>query len=143
MIINQKAIPISPIEKWLDYYIKFHNLPSISVGIFDLDNKYTFYFGNYDKQKRIKADNRTIYGIGSLSKIYTAIEILKLVEEKKIKLTDKVKDYVHVFPNKSTTIQDLLTHTSGIPRDGDFNFWLNKNFPDEKKASSLHRENKA
>lgn len=55
--------------------------------------------------------------IGSITKSFTAGAILRLVEEGKIGLDDDVRLYVPDAPvgGRTVTIEQLLTHTSGIP----------------------------
>ena len=71
-------------------------------GVFD----YTF-----NKDNKFKGVTR----IGSITKVYTAVLIMQLVEEGRLKLDDKLSTY---FPkidgSKKITIQHLLTHQSGI-----------------------------
>ena len=57
-----------------------------------------------------------IFRIGSITKQYTAIAILQLVEQGKISLQDSVQKFIKNFPGKghTITIENLLTHTSGI-----------------------------
>ncbi len=60
-------------------------------------------------------DPNTIFQIASVTKQFTAITILKLVELKKLSLTDKLNKFFPDFPKgDSITIENLLTHTSGI-----------------------------
>lgn len=59
----------------------------------------------------------TKFRIASVSKPFTAILILQLIEEGKLKLDGKLTDYLPNFPKekgKNITIHQLLTHTSGI-----------------------------
>ena len=51
-----------------------------------------------------------------MGKQYTAIAILQLVEQGKIGLQDSIQAYIRDFPSKgyTITIENLLTHTSGI-----------------------------
>jgi len=60
-------------------------------------------------------DNNTLYQIGSITKPFTAIIILKLQEEGKLSVNDLLSKY---FPDQKgaeqITIQNLLDHTSGI-----------------------------
>ena len=63
-------------------------------------------------------DSNTIYQIASITKQFTSTMILKLVELKKMALTDKLSKYYPDFSNgDSITIENLLTHTSGIISD--------------------------
>lgn len=58
----------------------------------------------------------TLFNIASLSKMYTAIMILQLVEKKAISLEDTITKWVNTRGSfKDVTIEHLLTHTSGIP----------------------------
>lgn len=57
----------------------------------------------------------TIYQIASVTKQFTSTVVLKLVELKKLALTDKLsKFYPGLLHGDSITIENLLTHTSGI-----------------------------
>jgi CubicO group peptidase (beta-lactamase class C family) len=64
---------------------------------------------------RTKA-HRQSFRIGSITKQYTAISILQLVEQGKISLQDSIQKFIPDFPHKghTITIENLLTHTSGI-----------------------------
>lgn len=56
-----------------------------------------------------------VFRIGSLSKQFTAVAILKLMEEGKLDLKDPIKKYIPDYPmGEEITISHLLSHTSGI-----------------------------
>ena len=60
----------------------------------------------------------TRFRIGSLTKGFTSVIILKLVESGKLSLKDKLGDYITGYPEESSDkilIEHLLSHTSGIP----------------------------
>jgi len=74
------------------------------------------------------ADAKTMYRIASVSKLVTAIGVMRLVEERKLALDEDVSTYLgwrlrnpH-FPEAKITLRMLLTHTSSL-RDGAFYFW--------------------
>jgi CubicO group peptidase (beta-lactamase class C family) len=56
----------------------------------------------------------TIFHIASMSKPFTAAAILKLVQEKKVSLSDNIKKYIPQIPYDSITVKDLLSHRSGL-----------------------------
>ena len=56
-----------------------------------------------------------MFEIASLSKQFTAIGILILMEQGKLKLEDNLQSYFPSLPYEHVTIKNLLTHTSGIP----------------------------
>lgn len=71
--------------------------------------------GYNDKNKNIFLKKNDIFPIGSLTKPFTSILILKLIEQKLIALDDKISKFIPEYPKGSEiTIQNLLTHTSGI-----------------------------
>lgn len=56
------------------------------------------------------------YRIASVTKMFTSVMILQLVEEGKLKLTDKLDQFFPQIPNASKiTIEQILSHRSGIP----------------------------
>lgn len=66
-------------------------------------------------QSQTKPDGYTKYKIGSITKTFTAVMIMQLVEEKRLKLEDKLKKFYPKIPNADKiTINDLLRHRSGI-----------------------------
>ena len=54
------------------------------------------------------------FQLASVSKTFTAIACLKLVEKGIIKLTDSVEKYIPEFPYQGVTIHQLLSHRSGL-----------------------------
>lgn len=55
--------------------------------------------------------------LGSITKQFTAVAIMQLVEQGKISLSDPISKYLDAYPEsgKKVTVEHLLTHTSGIP----------------------------
>jgi CubicO group peptidase (beta-lactamase class C family) len=73
-------------------------------------------FGVSDLRSKAPVQPGMIFRIGSISKQFTAVAILQLVEQGKIKLQDSIQVYVPDFPHKAypITIENILTHSSGI-----------------------------
>lgn len=78
-------------------------------------NIYQYQAGKADIQTQTKLTDSSRFRIGSVSKTYTAVLILKAVEEKKLSLEQTIDKY---FPNltnaRKITIRQLLNHHSGI-----------------------------
>ncbi|MGB7054918.1 MAG: serine hydrolase, partial [bacterium] len=78
----------------------------------------------------------TKFNLGSMNKMFTATAIMQLVEQGKISLDGKIADYVSDYPNKDVstkvTIQQLLTHTSGLG-----NYWTEEYM---RSSKDLFRE---
>ena len=70
---------------------------------------------NFETKEKLKI-NSPFY-LASVSKQFTAMSIMILKEQNKLKYENKLSDYFPEFPSYSNqvTIRNLLTHTSGIP----------------------------
>lgn len=82
-------------------------------------------YGWADRKNKIPNSPSTVFNIGSVTKQFTASAILKLVEQGKIKTSDKIGSYFNQAPidKSDITIHQLLTHTSGISnRTGGFRY---------------------
>jgi CubicO group peptidase (beta-lactamase class C family) len=73
-------------------------------------------FGMANTELKIPMQADMLFRIGSMTKQFTAIAVLQLVEEGKISLQDSIQKYIRDFPSKdhTITIENLLTQTSGI-----------------------------
>jgi CubicO group peptidase (beta-lactamase class C family) len=81
-------------------------------------------FGYTTRNKDIAADTNTIYRIGSITKTFTAVILMQLVEERKVKLDDPVEKYLPEikslkgYSDKTIiTLRQLASHTSGLERE--------------------------
>ena len=87
-------------------------------------------FGFIDKVKVIPVNNSTSFGIASITKLFTAIIILKLIEEGKFKISDNLKELLpelEIPKSKKITIHNLLLHISGLPNESDEIYAQSKN----------------
>ena len=94
-----------------------HRFRTLVVGRPDGTGKiiYTRQVGFADAVKGTKANAGTLYRIGSVIKMFTAVLIFKAIEEGKLKLTDKLSNYFPEIKNaEKITIGLLLSHRSGI-----------------------------
>jgi len=61
-------------------------------------------------------DGDSIFEIGSLTKVFTALLLSDMAERGEVKLSDPAAKYIPVKLPSSITLRDLATHTSGLPR---------------------------
>lgn len=73
-------------------------------------------FGNADLELGIAMTPENVFEIGSITKQFTAISILMLMEQGKLNLDDEITTFIPDYPTlgKTITIHNLLNHTSGI-----------------------------
>ncbi|HUQ18189.1 MAG TPA: serine hydrolase domain-containing protein [Gemmatimonadaceae bacterium] len=76
-------------------------------------------YGFADVGAQAKADSKTAYRLGSMTKHITATLLLKQVEKGKLSLTDTIGRYLTGLKPEWTgrAIEQILNHTSGLPRD--------------------------
>ena len=82
-------------------------------------------YGWANREYKIPNSPTTVFNIGSVTKQFTAAAIMKLVEQGKLKVSDKLTEFFSNVPEdkKDITIHQLLTHTSGIlPATGGFRY---------------------
>jgi CubicO group peptidase (beta-lactamase class C family) len=70
-------------------------------------------YADFAAKKRLTLSSQ--FEIASVSKQFTAVAILMLYEQNKLRLTDTVQRFIPDFPYKGITIHQLLCHRSGLP----------------------------
>ncbi|WP_002146411.1 serine hydrolase domain-containing protein [Bacillus cereus] len=76
-------------------------------------------YGYANVKDNVLTTPRTKYRIGSITKTVVAISIMQLREKGKLDIEDNVNKYIPSFPaDKNITLRNLLTHTSGLPEQG-------------------------
>ena len=77
-------------------------------------------YGMADLELGVPVKPEMVFRLGSMGKQFTAVAILQLVKEGKVKFDDPLSKYVPDFPGaEAITVEQLLTHTSGIPSYSD------------------------
>ena len=109
------------IPQWLEYQMRESEQPGCVIALVHngrvvLDRA----FGHADIVSRVPLTPRHRFRVASHSKTFSAAGILKLREERKLSLDDRVGQYVDgLHPAiAETTIAQLLSHSAGIVRDG-------------------------
>lgn len=134
---------------WIEGQIAYRGLPGIAVGVVsDQELVWSKGFGFADIKAKLPMTATTKFRMGSNSKLFTAIAIMQLREEGKLGLDDPVVKYLPWFKAKAAgeddgpiTIEQLLSHSSGLQRDaGDH--WVSYKFPtiDELQRLSADRQ---
>ncbi len=107
------------IEDFISKWMTENKVPGMSIAVVKGDKKiYENGFGARDLKDNIPATPDTLYGMASVTKSFTALAIMKLVERGKIELDDEITEYVPVKWENEVKIYNLLTHSSGMPSLG-------------------------
>ncbi len=128
---------IDAFRAWVEAQRAYRELPGIAVGlVYDQELVWTEGFGYADRERQVPADERTVYRIASISKLFTATAIMQLRDAGKLQLDDPVRRHLPWFhiggddgDGPPITIRALLTHTAGLPREGGRPYWNDFVFP--------------
>lgn len=78
-------------------------------------------YGYANVEHQIPNTPKTVFRVGSITKQFTAVAILKLQEQGKLDVRDPISKYIPGYPQgEKITIHHLLSHSAGIPSITDF-----------------------
>jgi len=125
------------LEVWADAQRAYEEIPGISMAVIhDQDMVWSGGFGFADPAAGMPATPQTIYSICSISKLFTSIGVMQLRDAGKLRLDDPVAMHLDWFAIQdaypeapSVTVEGLLTHSSGLPRESDYPYWSPPDFP--------------
>jgi len=114
---DKKEEPFNPSEKFTSEVTElkeYFHIPGLAVSIEkDQKNIYRKYLGSSNLDEEIALDANALFPIASITKVFSGVLIMKLLEEEKLSLDDPIKKYI-----PETTLQDsilikhILSHTS-------------------------------
>lgn len=110
-----------------------HGFDGMIVYVDEAGKPPSFYTGGWkDRENKIPADSKSLFKIASISKLYAAVSITKLVKEQRLSLDETLADY---FPElvgrienaEEITLKMMVQHRSGIPNFTDNpKYWENE-----------------
>ncbi len=119
------------IESFHQKMYEGRKMPSLVAGVLvDGELVWTHTWGKRDLDKGGDLDTHTYYRIGSITKVFTAMAVLKLRDEGKLSLDDPAAKHLReleqvLYPSRDSmpiTVRQMLTHTSGLPRLGNYDY---------------------
>lgn len=132
----EKTFPI--IEKLYKDFAEKNHYPGYAFGIV-VDGKLVFKgAGGYaNLEEKIPATTKSLFRIASMSKSFTALAILHLRDQGKLRLDDPVEKYIPAMKGQGLTkdaplitIRHLMSHSAGFPED---NPWGDRQLQDTEK----------
>lgn len=120
------------IDTWLDAQRAYEGIPGISAAlVHDQELVWAGATGLADPEAGVAATSRTAYSICSISKLFTALGVMQLRDEGLLRLDDPVEDLLPWYglgdgheAAPPVTVRALLTHSSGLPRESDYPYWI-------------------
>ncbi len=127
------------------YEQKAKRIPSLTYAIVTKNEKILEGALGFSRpSSSTPANLQSVYRVGSVSKLFTDIAVMQLVEEKKLNLTSPIRNWLGNVPDASPlagpiTLQHLMTHRSGIVRESPIGNYFDSTEPSlEATIQSLH-----
>ena len=124
---------ISPqVKNFILNQIVHKSRAAIVIGFVDPNGTRIVSFGNMSTAHNIPVNENTLFNIGSITKTFTTLLLADMVKQGIVNLNDPIEKYlpasvkVPEFKGHKITLEDLATHTSGLP-EWPSNVWLNNN----------------
>lgn len=116
LLVN-KSYNMKNINRFLKDQVDHHQTPSIQYAFFDTGKViYELHYGFKNLKSKEPVEASTHFHLFSITKTFTALAVLQLVEAGKIVLNKPASAYLPGFPYPNTiTVEQLLSHTAGIP----------------------------
>lgn len=114
---------IAKLTQAIQYEMEDKDLPAVSMVL--VDDQQTIWaqgFGQEDPAGGKAVDLETIYRIGSVSKLFTDIAVMQLVERGEVDLDAPIQTYLPDFKpdnpyDKPITLRQLMSHRAGLIRE--------------------------
>ncbi len=138
---------LAVVDAWIDGVRDYERVPGISAAlVVDQDVIFAKGYGFANERRKVPATPDTIYSICSISKLFTSIGVMQMRDAGKLSLRDPVRDHLDWFDIERrhsaagpARIHGLLTHSSGLPREVDFPYWVQEDFPFPDRATMIER----
>lgn len=116
--LTQSVLGQSPVlNKFIDSYVKANNFNGTILIRKDKKIAYQKSFGFANFPFKVPNTIETKYKVASITKAFTSVLILQLVEQGKIDLNNTIKTYLPDYKGEAgdkVTVHRLLNHTSGM-----------------------------
>ena len=114
---------IEKLEAAVRHEVEHKDLPAFSISLVD-DHRVVWAdgFGFQDAEKKVPATAQTVYRVGSISKLFTDIAVMQLVERGELDLDVPIDTYVPEFSPENAsgipiTLRQMMSHRSGLVRE--------------------------
>ena len=125
------------LDTWMDAAQAYGGIPGASLAVVhDQELVWARGFGFAHVEREEPATPSTMYSVCSISKLFTAVGVLQLRDRGRVDLDDPVAKHLEWFRIRdefaeadAVTVEGLLTHTSGLPREAKAPYWTGPDYP--------------
>ena len=130
-IVETPNDAIRHIEKQVRREMRRLDIPGFAIAVVDDQSVlWEAYYGVENIDAASPVTTETVFRVGSISKVFTALEVMRLRDEGLLDLDSRIEEYLPEFEIQSLfhsdepiTVRSLLTHRSGLPRNGTLPLW--------------------
>lgn len=134
-------------EVWMHAMQKFDELPGVSaIALKDQEVIWKGAYGESNPEAGRAMEPSTICSICSISKLFTSVSIMNLYEDGKLRLDDEIQDLLPWYNldqqyelSGPITVRNLLTHSSGLPRENAWSHWTDPELEFPTKEEIMDR----
>jgi beta-lactamase class C len=105
------------VKPWMDQ----NNIPGVAIALHYNGESYLLHYGYADRENKKAVTEKTVFEIGSLSKVFTCLLVAQEILAGKMRLTEPITTYIPALADnkklRTTTIEKLCTHTATMPFD--------------------------
>jgi uncharacterized protein (TIGR02145 family) len=119
--IAQEDTAFTHVKEYIKRIVDNEKSSSVIIGIVNENRRQIFSYGELKKGDDKQPDGNTLYGIGSITKLFTCFLLADMVKRGELNLDDPISKFLPdsiktpTFNGKKITLHHLATHTSGLP----------------------------
>jgi CubicO group peptidase (beta-lactamase class C family)/D-alanyl-D-alanine dipeptidase len=119
----ESSAAFAALDAFVRHEMEDKNLPALAVAVVDGERVvWEKAYGSADPEAKRAADRDTVYRVGSVSKLFTDIGVMQLVEKGELDLDAPIDRYLPSFRPKNPfggtiTLRELMAHRSGLVRE--------------------------
>jgi beta-lactamase class C len=128
LLVTCHAFAISPMQapnpgpvitKNINQLMQKDHIPGVAVELYLNGQPYSYYFGYRDLAHKLPVTSKTLFEIGSITKLFTSLLLAIEVNQGNMQLNDPLGKYLpslrqNIVPASSISLEELATHTSGL-----------------------------
>lgn len=120
---DEYVLAVERLEEFIRHEMEDKDLPALSIALVD-DQRFVWAagFGYADREDSIPATAETVYRVGSVSKLFTDLAVMQLVEAGDLDLDTPIREHLPEFRPRNPydspiTLRQLMAHRAGLVRE--------------------------
>jgi CubicO group peptidase (beta-lactamase class C family) len=116
--VNSVSAQLDNVETYIQNEMQKRKIPGLQIAIVHHGKIVLLKsFGTANIENSVLVSNQTVFPLHSITKAFVGVAVMQLVEDKKLELAAPISRYLDNLPVawQAITVQQLMTHTSGIP----------------------------